>query len=199
MNRTVMPLPHAHGAQSLLASTTEKTAGEWALAGLLYGCGMLFFTFVLFSFILAFLAWPFGELKYAVTGEPGVPQVRMLERKELHACKCKCSLPKNATWFCRAQSCRHWRAGRAPGVQACAAPQGASLRGARVCAACMCACACACVRHAKLIALNSCRAAGHPAACADRLGLGPAGILQTRGAPQHALEVLHDAALTNAH
>ncbi|KXZ51178.1 hypothetical protein GPECTOR_13g665 [Gonium pectorale] len=59
---------------SLLSKTVIKGGPEWALAALLYVLGPVLFLFVLASFILAILAWPFGELKYGVTDMPGVPQ-----------------------------------------------------------------------------------------------------------------------------
>ncbi|GFR50777.1 hypothetical protein Agub_g13042 [Astrephomene gubernaculifera] len=58
----------------LLGNSVSKSGLEWALAGLLYVLAPLFFVYVLSNFILAFLVWPFGQLKVAVTGQPGVPE-----------------------------------------------------------------------------------------------------------------------------
>lgn len=46
------------------------------MAGLLYAIGPLFFVFIMSNFIMAFLAWPYGLLKFATRDAPGVPQVR---------------------------------------------------------------------------------------------------------------------------
>lgn len=50
-----------------------RTGGEWALAWLLYLVAPIFFLFVLLSFLLAVLLWPFWELKYGAAGQPGIP------------------------------------------------------------------------------------------------------------------------------
>ncbi|KAG2454830.1 hypothetical protein HYH02_000662 [Chlamydomonas schloesseri] len=58
--------------KDLLNSSIDKTWPEWALAGLLYVLGPIFFVLILLIFVLGMLAWPFGELKYGVEGQPGV-------------------------------------------------------------------------------------------------------------------------------
>ena len=59
-----------------MSRSVQKTPAEWALAVMLYVGGTIMFAYLLFSFILAFMAWPYGQLKYAVSDEPGIPQVR---------------------------------------------------------------------------------------------------------------------------
>ncbi|KAG2499887.1 hypothetical protein HYH03_002176 [Edaphochlamys debaryana] len=66
-----------HGADAaglVTDDNAERTGAEQLLAALLYVLGPLFFVFTLSNFLLAMLAWPFGELKYAVEGKPGVLQ-----------------------------------------------------------------------------------------------------------------------------
>ncbi len=63
--------------QDIMSKAIQKTAAEWALAVMLYVGGTVLFAYVLFSFLLAFMAWPYGQLKYAVIDEPGIPQVRV--------------------------------------------------------------------------------------------------------------------------
>ncbi len=66
-------IPFAPPSQSLIATSVIRTGGEWALAWLLYLVAPIFFLFVLLSFLLALLLWPFFELKYGVAGQPGIP------------------------------------------------------------------------------------------------------------------------------
>ncbi|PNH11248.1 hypothetical protein TSOC_001938, partial [Tetrabaena socialis] len=60
--------------KTLLQDDVSKTGVEWLLAGLLYVLSPIFFVFVISNFVLAFLFWPYGPLRLAVTGMPGVPQ-----------------------------------------------------------------------------------------------------------------------------
>ncbi len=62
-----------------MSAPLERTAGERIAAGILFAAAPLFFVLTLLQFILGFLAWPFGELKYAVQDLPGVPQVRAVQ------------------------------------------------------------------------------------------------------------------------
>ncbi|KAG2445957.1 hypothetical protein HXX76_000560 [Chlamydomonas incerta] len=52
----------------------EGTTPTEVMAGLLYAIGPLFFVFIMSNFIMAFLAWPYGLLKFATRDAPGVPQ-----------------------------------------------------------------------------------------------------------------------------
>ncbi|KAG2491872.1 hypothetical protein HYH03_009825 [Edaphochlamys debaryana] len=60
--------------ERLLSNDVTKTGLEWFLAGLMFVLGHLFFGFVLWNFVVAFLVYPFSKLKWLVAHKPGVPE-----------------------------------------------------------------------------------------------------------------------------
>jgi len=63
------------GAMGSIADA--RVSSPWTdkvMAGLVYATAPIFFLFILACFLMAFIAWPYTELKAAVEGEPGVPE-----------------------------------------------------------------------------------------------------------------------------